>query len=211
MKRRCLISGILLAVIGLLLFLFPAFWVNFVVILLGLASIVYGVYTIKYTRALFENTVYERTILIKSIVSIVAGIIVVIFPLTVAKAAWNVMIWILIIYLIVSAVLGFFAASLLKDTGIDRKRYILENLGLLALAVILIILSPKTLGSFIIKLIGIAAIILGAFLIILDLNSKSKKDIVISAENVEVSDAEVTDKADDNDDDDETKSDDGND
>ncbi len=211
MKRGCLISGILLAVIGLLLFLFPAFWVNFVVILLGLASIVYGVYTIKYTRALFENTVYERTILIKSIVSIVAGIIVVIFPLTVAKAAWNVMIWILIIYLIVSAVLGFFAASLLKDTGIDRKRYILENLGLLALAVILIILSPKTLGSFIIKLIGIAAIILGAFLIILDLNSKSKKDIVISAENVEVSDAEVTDKADDNDDDDETKSDDGND
>lgn len=211
MKRGCLISGILLAVIGLLLFLFPAFWVNFVVILLGLASIVYGVYNIKYTRALFENTVYERTILIKSIVSIVAGIIVVIFPLTVAKAAWNVMIWILIIYLIVSAVLGFFAASLLKDTGIDRKRYILENLGLLALAVILIILSPKTLGSFIIKLIGIAAIILGAFLIILDLNSKSKKDIVISAENVEVSDAEVTDKADDNDDDDETKSDDGND
>ena len=210
MKRGCLISGILLAVIGLLLFLFPAFWVNFVVILLGLASIVYGVYNIKYTRALFENTVYERTILIKSIVSIVAGIIVVIFPLTVAKAAWNVMIWILIIYLIVSAVLGFFAASLLKDTGIDRKRYILENLGLLALAVILIILSPKTLGSFIIKLIGIAAIILGAFLIILDLNSKSKKDIVISAENVEVSDAEVTDKADDNDDD-ETKSDDGND
>ena len=210
MKRGCLISGILLAVIGLLLFLFPAFWVNFVVILLGLASIVYGIYNIKYTRALFENTVYERTILIKSIVSIVAGIIVVIFPLTVAKAAWNVMIWILIIYLIVSAVLGFFAASLLKDTGIDRKRYILENLGLLALAVILIILSPKTLGSFIIKLIGIAAIILGAFLIILDLNSKSKKDIVISAENVEVSDAEVTDKADDNDDD-ETKSDDGND
>ncbi len=208
MKRGCLISGILLAVIGLLLFLFPTFWVNFVVILLGLASIVYGIYNIKYTRALFENTVYERTILIKSIVSIVAGIIVVIFPLTVAKAAWNVMIWILIIYLIVSAFLGFFAASLLKDSGIDRKRYILENLGLLALAVILIILSPKTLGSFIIKLIGIATIILGAFLIILDLNSKSKKDIVISAENVDVSDADAADKADDNG---ETKSDDGND
>ena len=122
MKRWFLYEGILLAVLGLLLIIFPTFWVKLVVILLGIGSIGYGIYSLKYTKSLYKNTHYERSILIKSIISIAIGFLVVVFPLFFAKAAWTVMMWILIIYLIATAVLGFYAASLLEDTGTETKR-----------------------------------------------------------------------------------------
>lgn len=179
MKRWFLYEGILLAVLGLLLIIFPTFWVKLVVILLGLGSIAYGIYSLKYTKTLYEDTVYERSILIKSILSIVVGFLVVVFPLLFAKTAWTLMMWILIIYLIATAVLGFYAASLLKDTGIERKRYFVENLILVIIAVAIILLTPESLGKAIIRIFGIASIVFGAGLIIYDLTSK-KNEVALS-------------------------------
>ena len=82
----------------------------------------------------------------------------------------------MIIYLLISAAFGFYAAALLKDSEIDRKRYIIENLLLLAVAVILILISPRALGNAIIRLIGIIVLAGGIALIIFDLLS-SKNEI----------------------------------
>ena len=186
MKRWFLYEGILLAVLGLLLIIFPTFWVKLVVILLGIGSIGYGIYSLKYTKSLYKNTHYERSILIKSIISIAIGFLVVVFPLFFAKAAWTVMMWILIIYLIATAVLGFYAASLLKDTGIERKRYFIENIILLVIAIALILLSPAALGKVIIRIVGIASMVLGLGLVIYDL--VSKKDVTVVSEYVDTTD-----------------------
>ena len=192
MKRWFLYEGILLAVLGLLLIIFPTFWVKLVVILLGIGSIGYGIYSLKYTKSLYKNTHYERSILIKSIISIAIGFLVVVFPLFFAKAAWTVMMWILIIYLIATAVLGFYAASLLKDTGIERKRYFIENIILLVIAIALILLSPAALGKEIIRIVGIASMVLGLGLVIYDL--VSKKDVTVVSEYVDTTD--TTDSSD---------------
>lgn len=192
MKRWFLYEGILLAVLGLLLIIFPTFWVKLVVILLGIGSIGYGIYSLKYTKSLYKNTHYERSILIKSIISIAIGFLVVVFPLFFAKAAWTVMMWILIIYLIATAVLGFYAASLLKDTGIERKRYFIENIILLVIAIALILLSPAALGKVIIRIVGIASMVLGLGLVIYDL--VSKKDVTVVSEYVDTND--TTDSSD---------------
>ncbi|MCI5519743.1 MAG: DUF308 domain-containing protein [Treponema sp.] len=192
MKRWFLYEGILLAVLGLLLIIFPTFWVKLVVILLGIGSIGYGIYSLKYTKSLYKNTHYERSILIKSIISIAIGFLVVVFPLFFAKAAWTVMMWILIIYLIATAVLGFYAASLLKDTGIERKRYFIENIILLVIAIALILLSPAALGKVIIRIVGIASMVLGLGLVIYDL--VSKKDVTVVSEYVDTTD--TTDSSD---------------
>lgn len=195
MKRWFLYEGILLAVLGLLLIIFPAFWVKLVVILLGIGSIGYGIYSLKYTKSLYKNTHYERSILIKSIISIAIGFLVVVFPLFFAKAAWTVMMWILIIYLIATAVLGFYAASLLKDTGIERKRYFIENIILLVIAIALILLSPAALGKVIIRIVGIASMVLGLGLVIYDL--VSKKDVTVVSEYVDTTDTtDTTDSSD---------------
>ena len=108
----------------------------------------------------------------------------VLFPLAIGGAAWTAMIWLLIIYLLISAAFGFYAAALLKDSDIDRKRYIIENLFLLALAVLLVLISPRALGNAIIRLIGIITLVAGAVLIIFDILS-SKKEVIVTDESLE--------------------------
>ena len=193
MKRWYLFSGILAALLGLLIIIFPAFWIKLVVIIIGLAAIAYGIYSIKFTKEISEELSYRRTILIKSIVSIVAGLMAVLFPLAIGGAAWTAMIWVLIIYLLLSAAAGFYAAALLKDSGVERKRYIIENLLLLATAVILILISPRALGNAIIRLIGVIVLVGGIALIIFDLISAKnevKAEVTVKDEKAPVAAAE---------------------
>lgn len=185
MKRWYLFSGILAAILGLLVIIFPSFWIKLVVVIIGLAAIAYGIYSLKFTKALSDDLGYRRTILIKSIISIIAGIMAVLFPLAIGGAAWTAMIWVLIIYMLISAAAGFYAAALLKDSGVERKRYIIENLLLLAVAVLLILISPRTLGNAIIRLIGIIVLIAGVGLILFDVFSNRNE---VKAEVVEVKD-----------------------
>ena len=183
MKRWYLFSGILAAILGLLVIIFPQFWIRLVVVIIGLAAIGYGIYCIKFTKAVFDDSYYKRTILIKSIVSIIAGVMAVLFPLAIGGAAWTAMIWVLIIYLLVSAAIGFYAAALLKDSGVERKRFIIENLLLLAVAVVLILISPRALGNAIIRLIGIIVMVAGIVLVVFDILSSKNE---VKAEVVEV-------------------------
>lgn len=183
MKRWYLFSGILAALLGLLVIIFPAFWIKLVVVILGLAAIAYGIYSLKITKVISDELNYRRTILIKSIVSIVAGLMAVLFPLAIGGAAWTAMIWLLIFYLLISAAAGFYAAALLKDSGVERKRYIIENLLLLAAAVVLILISPRSLGNAIIRLIGIVVLVAGLALILFDVfSARGEVEVIIKDE-----------------------------
>ena len=192
MKRYYLYEGILAAIAGLVSIILLEFWIRCIVTVLGLSAIAYGVYNLKYEKALFADTTYERTILIRSIVSIVIGVMVTIFPLTLAKAAWNAMRIILIIYLILSATAGFYAAALLKNTDIDRKRYFIENLILVGLAVVLIFLSDN-LGVVIMRLVGVIGMIGGIALAVYEIISQKKQvittDSASDSENEEATEA----------------------
>ncbi len=183
MKRWYLFSGIIAALLGLLIIIFPSFWIKLVVIMIGLAAIAYGIYSLKFTKAISDDISYRRTILIKSIVSIIAGVMAVLFPLAIGGAAWTAMIWLLIIYLLASAAIGFYAAALLKDSGLERKKYIIENLLLLAIAVVLILISPRDLGKAIIRLIGIVVLVGGVGLILFDVfSNKGEIEVVVKDE-----------------------------
>ena len=183
MKRWYLFSGILAALLGLLVIIFPAFWIKLVVVILGLAAIAYGIYSLKITKVISDELNYRRTILIKSIVSIVAGLMAVLFPLAIGGAAWTAMIWLLIFYLLISAAAGFYAAALLKDSVVERKRYIIENLLLLAAAVVLILISPRSLGNAIVRLIGIVVLVAGLALILFDVfSARGKVEVIIKDE-----------------------------
>lgn len=182
-----MLTGIGLALLGLLVLIFPTFWFKVVVILLGLSAVVYGIYCIKFTRTIFKNSAYELSIWIKSVVSIIVGVSAVVFPLAIGSTVWRVMIWVLIVDLIISAVLGFYAAALLKNSGANRKKYFMENLGLLAVAIFLIILSPEKLAKFIFIIVGIVAIVAGAIIILIEILSK-KNTIAVDAASVEIKD-----------------------
>ncbi len=192
MKRWYLFSGILAALLGILIIIFPSFWIKLVVIVIGVAAIVYGIYSLRFTKSISDDMYYRRSIIIKSIVSIIAGVMAVLFPLAIGGAAWTAMIWMLIIYLMASAAIGFYAAALIKDAGVERKRYIIENLLLLAISVVLILISPRAIGNAIIRLIGIVVLVAGLGLILFDVFSgRGEVEVIIKDERPAASEEEV--------------------
>lgn len=190
MKKTNWLLGGGLALIGLLVLIFPAACVKIVSILLGLAAIAYGIYSLINAKNLFpEQSFFRTSFFVKSILSILLGILTAVLPLI--ATAWKVMIYIFAIYLILQSCFGFYTVSILKDSIEDRKHYIFENLSVLLAGVLLILISPQTLGMVIIRIIGIATLLVGlAFLAIQIINTlqTKKNEIDISEEDVKVED-----------------------
>lgn len=185
MKKLGWLWGVLATVAGLLLTINPSGSVKFIVILCGLASIANGIYNIITNRKLCEGTPYAATFYVKNIGSIVLGLLSVIIPLAVASTAWKVMVYIFAVFLVIAAALGFYSCTLLKNAGIERKRYIFENFGILVAGVLLFIISPDALGAFIVRIIGIVVLLVGVVLLaiqIIALITEKKTTVVVDAE-----------------------------
>lgn len=189
MKKFNWLLGAILAALGLLVIIFPSFWIKIIVVLFGAAAIAYGVYNIIFAKTVLENTKFANVILVKSVLSIMVGTLAVVLPLAFANAVLKIMMIILAVYLIVAAGLGFYSVSLLKDTGVDRKKYVWENLVLLIAGILLFLISPEKLGSLIVRIIGIVSLAAGAVLLILEFGFKKKKEVIVTVEETEIKDA----------------------
>ena len=160
-KWNYFIAG-LLGVLGILILIFPAFWIKLIVVLLGLGAVGYGIYNFTYIKKLSDESSYRTIIMIRSLVSIVIGLLAVILPMTVAETMWTIMIYILAVYLVCAACLGFYGMYVLRNTEVELKNYLLENFILLAIAVFLF-LVPAQLGIALVRILGLAVIAVGAF------------------------------------------------
>lgn len=185
MKKMNWILGAVLSVVGLLILIFPAACVKMIAVLLGLTAVAYGIYTLVESKKLFENFSFFKTAtFIKSICSIVIGILTVILPLTIATTAWKIIVYVFAIFLILAAAFGFYSASVLKEKIVDRKRANLENFSLLLGGVLLILISPEKLGHVIISIVGILILLIGiVFLVmqVIPLVKKRKSSIEVDA------------------------------
>lgn len=173
--------GGLIILAGLLLLIGSKFCIKVMVIAMGVGAVVDGVYSLINEKNIFEDKVFQTSIMVKSIVSIVIGVMAVIFPLAIAGAAWGVMTYLLAIFLVVSAVCGFFASSKLKDMDVDRKQLIRENSICLLAAVLLFLIGPEKLGIAIVRIAGFVAILAGVIYIVFQIREK-KSIIVVNAE-----------------------------
>lgn len=192
MKKMDWLFGALVALLGLLLIIMPKFWICAIVVLIGLGLIAYGIYNLKVTRGLLDNTKYKKSILIKGIANIVIGVFAILFPMAFGKTVWNAMVYLLAIYLIISAAIGFYSVTLLKDSDVERKKYVWENLALLIIAIVLFLISPNKLGLAIVRIIGILVMIVGGVLALLGV--KSAKEIVVAEADVSDDSEESGDK-----------------
>ncbi len=189
MKRNWII-GISAFIAGLLLLISPTFCVKLILVLFGLTTIVEGFYGIITERTLFDNQFFQKTTLYKSIGNIVIGVLAIVMPLAIAGAAWAVMTYILAIYLIISACAGFIASSKLKQISTDEdasstKQLSWENIITLASGVLLLVIGPAKLGSMILRIIGLVALIVGAGFILIQILDRKKE---VKASNIEVKD-----------------------
>lgn len=181
MKKLDWLFGALIALLGLLLVIMPKFWICAIVILLGLGAIAYGIYNLIVTRKILDESKFKTSMLIKSISSIVIGVVAILFPMAFGNTVWTAMVYLLAIYLIVAAAIGFYSVTLLKKNGIAPKQYTLENLALLGIAIVLFLISPNKLGLAIVRIIGVIVIVIGVVLALLGVKS-TKEVIVVNAE-----------------------------
>lgn len=179
------VYGALLIVLGILIIIFPAFWVRLFVVVFGLCSVAYGIYSLLPLKDL-ENSHYKTMSIIRGMITIIFGLLSVIIPIAVASVTWRVIVYIFAVGLIISSALGFYITSVFSLEGSERKEAILENVISLVVAIVLFLISPISLGKIIIRIIGICTVIVGIILIAIKL--LSKKDIIIT--NAEVKDSD---------------------
>lgn len=178
------VYGALLIILGILITVVPAFWVKLFVVVFGICSIAYGIYTLLPLKDL-ESSQYKTMSIVKGLVNILFGILSVIIPIAVAKTTWKVIVYIFAVELILSSAAGFYLTSIVSLDGKDRKRTIFENVFMFFAAIILFLISPDKLGTAIIRIVGVCTILVGIVFVVIRLISK--KDIVVT--NVEVRDA----------------------
>ncbi len=169
MEKKNLFFGILIAIIGFCMLFMPNLWIDIIVILLSIEAVANGLYCLIYTRKLYPDTVFQYTVLARAMFSIVIGLLSFLLPIILHKEhadIWTVMIRVYAVYLILSTVLQLFASSKLRDTGIDRKNFIIESVISIIASIILFIVAAHV-GPAIVRIIGIIALLLGGIFIFL--------------------------------------------
>ncbi|MBR5645457.1 MAG: DUF308 domain-containing protein [Treponema sp.] len=179
MKFKNFLLGAILMVTGILMIAVPETCIKTIVIMIGAATAVNGIYTLINFYKLSDDKIYKRTVLIKCLSSVIVGIIAVLFPLLLMKtvaAIWTVITVILAIYFILFAVAGFFSSSLIRDLpDEEKKRITQESFIYLLIAVVLFIIPIGKIISTLFRIAGIAGTVIGVVIIIREIITVSMK------------------------------------
>ena len=181
MRKTIIAMGLLTAIIGLMMIFAPEAVVKTAVIILGVAGIVNGAYNIIYLRKAIDDKNFSRIITIRGILGIITGLIAVVLPLALAGAVWTAMVYMLAIYLLLSAALEVYGTLKLRSPNVNTKMYVAEITVSIVLAFVLFIV-PAQVGLILIRIIGIAACIAGIGLIVWE---RTNRTTVIYAEKID--------------------------
>lgn len=161
--------AVLIALMGLVMLIWPEFCIKIVVVISGLAVIVNGIFTLKNYYNFVDDSGYKKSLLIKCILSIVIGLVAVLFPFILMKsvaAIWTIITYVLAVFFIVYSIISIFSVSLLKDVEADFKRRVIsESIIYLLIAVILFVIPVGSVIATIFRVAGIVALVVSALMI----------------------------------------------
>lgn len=161
--------AVLIALMGLVMLIWPEFCIKIVVVIAGLAVIVNGCFTLKNYYNFVDDSGYKKSLLIKCILSIVIGLVAVLFPFILMKsvaAIWTIITYVLAVFFIVYSIISIFSVSLLKDVEADFKRRVIsESIIYLLIAVILFVIPVGSVIATIFRVAGIVALVVSALMI----------------------------------------------
>ncbi len=177
--------GILVAIVGLLVMINPESSIRVIVILLGAASLIGGIYSLAKRRNLLDDSLYSKSILIRGVASIVMGVLAMVMPIVLFNAAMGVLrivLYIVAVYFLLSAFAEIFSMVRLSQAGLHDqvKGLFWTAIGSVVIAILLFML-PKNYGTKIIQVLG-ALLMLGGIGYTLYLFVH--KPIVIEPENI---------------------------
>lgn len=160
MQKTNFVSGILIAIVGLLLLIIPDQIVKIIVFVLGVEAVINGVYTLVYMREFLKERLFRAAILTRGAGSVIVGLLAICLPLVFAEAMWTMMLYVLAFYLIFAAILELYIVAKLRDTAIDRKLFVLEAIISIIVAVILFLL-PQQIGALVLRVLGALVMLVG--------------------------------------------------
>lgn len=159
-----LFFSIIAVVLGVLCAVFTDFSIKIVVIALGATAVVKGIYDlVKVRKLLNDDAVFRKTVLIRSLISIVVGLLAVGLPMAFFKTAQtivHILLYILGIYFIFCALGGFLMVRRLNNAEIGSKVYKFETVIYLLIAVLLFMLAAIGIQS-ILRIAGIVLAVCG--------------------------------------------------
>lgn len=188
MDKNKFILGILTSVAGLLMIVSPETFVTLIVIILGVATIVDGLFIMITTRNLILDPQYKTIMTVRGVLSIFVGILAILLPLFVAAVVYKVMAYVLAVYLIISAVMESYGISKLHRNGIMIRQSVIEVAISVLLAVVLFIIPARTAGSVIVRICGIVILLTGLIWLFVQWKNRPitvpAEDIVVEEEPV---------------------------
>ncbi|MCH5294983.1 MAG: DUF308 domain-containing protein [Treponema sp.] len=181
MNRTNFSLGVLIALVGLVMIIAPHQSIRVVVVLLGASAVLNGLYDVITTRTFSTSPLFRRTALIRGLASIVIGLLAICLPLAFAETILNITRYVLAFYMIVAVIIEFVLLFTLPEGSALKKHFVYEALGYAAVAVVLFILKPDSVGPWIIRILGIVILLGGAGY---TLYTWKNRTIVVEAENV---------------------------
>jgi uncharacterized membrane protein HdeD (DUF308 family) len=187
MDKNKIFLGFVTAALGLFLLISPDTFISFIVIILGVAAIIDGVFILAATRDLIIDPQYKLIVTVRGALSILVGLIAVLLPIAVATIVWKAMAYTLAVYLIISAGMQIYTITKLHRNGIMVRQSMIEVASSILIALVLFVIPAQTDGHlhFIIRLFGIALLVVGVGFLVIQWKSRPEVMLPDSVEDVE--------------------------
>ncbi len=166
------IVGALVAALGVFVMFQEESFLRFFVVLLGLFVTISAVVQLIGLSSYQLNLFFQRTTLVRAIVSIILGLCAVILPLASAKVSWMLLLYTMATVLGLSAIITIIDAILTAKGGDFRSSLLLDGIFSLVVS-ILLFAFPDKIGTVLLKLVGLVIIIAGLSLVVLASRGRS--------------------------------------
>lgn len=155
-----MIFGIVVALVGVVLLFQGAEFISFAVLLYGLFSVYNGVKGLVFASKIQNQRKTKNVNSFSSILSILIGIIIIVYPYFTSTLAVNIIIYLLAIQLLISGLNNLFSSFGLRNTDFYSSSF-LANGTLNIIIAVIFFLFPSQVAQFFLKVIGIISIFYG--------------------------------------------------
>ena len=172
---QAVISGILLLTTGIFVLVSPSMVIKVAVIIYGIYTIIESIYALALTWKIRKAGAYFSVNLLRTLLSLVVGIIVVYFAASASGARiadWTV--YLIATWLLLSALSELLEVWLLKRQGYESYG-VVTNAAISVVLALIMYIFPAMINNALFTILGIILILLSVFIIVLAVRNLSIK------------------------------------
>lgn len=172
---QAVISGILLLITGIFVLVSPSMVIKVAVIIYGIYTIIESIYALALTWKIRKAGAYFSVNLLRTLLSLVVGIIVVYFAASASGARiadWTV--YLIATWLLLSALSELLEVWLLKRQGYESYG-VVTNAAISVVLALIMYIFPAMINNALFTILGIVLILLSVFIIVLAVRNLSIK------------------------------------